>query len=231
MRFVAIKMSERRPEEVGAVMSATLLPVLVLAVLTAAALWFTLPLVPLPDDFGRAARLLALFLPVASVSNLVLAGTRGLGSVRPTVMVESLLRQGLQPVLAGIAALTTERAIWLALAWVVPYALSAGAGVLAFRRLPGRRGVGLGVAAAPEVVRRSGERFVIQRAAGADPDRPDRDPAGGHPPGHRAGRSRRGGLHRRLEVRRRPADDQGHPADGRATDRSAGSRGRRGGLG
>jgi O-antigen/teichoic acid export membrane protein len=137
VRFVAIKLEARARHDVGAVMTATLAPVVVLALVVSTTLWFTIPLLPFSQDFVRTGQVMALFLPFAAVSNLVLAGTRGLGSVRPTILVESLLRQGLQPLLAATAALLSESAVWLALAWVVPYAVSSIAGVVSYHRLCG----------------------------------------------------------------------------------------------
>lgn len=144
VRFVAIRLPEQEKgrDRVGAVLTATLVPVLVLALAAAAGLWFGLPLLPFgSESFIQVGQVLALFLPFAAVSNMVLAGTRGLGTVRPTILVESLLRQGLQPLLAILVALTTGSAVWLALAWVVPYAVSAVAGTVSLRREARARGV------------------------------------------------------------------------------------------
>ena len=144
VRFVAIRLDspELGRDRVAAVLTATLAPVVVLALAATAGLWFGLPLLPFGNDtFVRIGQVLALFLPLAAVSNLVLAGTRGLGTVRPTILVESLLRQGLQPLLAILVTLTTDSPVWLALAWVVPYAVSAVGGTLSLRREARSRGV------------------------------------------------------------------------------------------
>ena len=140
VRFAAVKLPESTTAVAGVVM-ATVAPVLVLALVASTALWFTLPLLPASDDWVRTAQVVALFLPFAAVSNLILAGTRGLGSVRSTILVESLLRQGLQPILAVIAAVTTDSALWLALAWVVPYAVASLAGLVSYHRLCVARGI------------------------------------------------------------------------------------------
>lgn len=140
---------------VGAVMTATLLPVVVLGVIVATALWFLIPLLPFGGEtFVRTGQVMALFLPWAAVSNLVLAGTRGFGTVRPTILVESLLRQGLQPVLALAVAIGTDSAVGLALAWVLPYAVSAVAGTVSLHRLARRRGVRALASARDTTVRR-----------------------------------------------------------------------------
>ncbi|MGL5827248.1 MAG: lipopolysaccharide biosynthesis protein [Nocardioides sp.] len=135
VRFVALKKAQR-PDQIGAVMSNILLPVVLLSVLIGVALWWALD--PLLHETRYAARLdearlLAAFLPVAAISNLTLAATRGFGEVRATIMIESLLRQGLQPLLALTAALAGADAFWLVAAWIVPYSASCVGGVLAYR--------------------------------------------------------------------------------------------------
>lgn len=135
VRFVAIRLVDLRRDEVAAVVTATLVPVLVLSVSAAAGLWFLLPVWAPDNTFFEVARVFALFLPFAAVSNLTLAGTRGLGTIRPTILVDSMLRQGLQPVLALLVAWRTDSVYWLALAWVAPYAVSSVAGLVVFHRL------------------------------------------------------------------------------------------------
>ncbi|MEU5991851.1 oligosaccharide flippase family protein [Spirillospora sp. NPDC047418] len=76
------------------------------------------------DDPGQAVdmvRALALFLPLAGAHDALLAATRGHGSMRPTVLVDKILRQTLQ--VAGViaAAVLSDDAVWLALAWAAPY--------------------------------------------------------------------------------------------------------------
>ena len=134
VRFMAVKLAQRRDEQLSAVMAVTIVPVIVLSIGTAVGLWFTVPHF-LPDHLTSMARLLAVFLPVAAVSNLTLAGTRGLGTVQPTVTIDGLLRQGLQPLLAVGAAWATSNSFWLLAAWVVPYSVSCVAGSAAYVRL------------------------------------------------------------------------------------------------
>ncbi|MEV3919900.1 polysaccharide biosynthesis C-terminal domain-containing protein [Actinomadura coerulea] len=76
------------------------------------------------DDPGQAVdmvRVLALFLPLAGAHDALLAATRGYGSMRPTVLVDKILRQTLQVAGVVAAALLTDDAVWLALAWAAPY--------------------------------------------------------------------------------------------------------------
>lgn len=152
VRFTAIKLVGDGRADVAAVLVATLIPVLGVATVVATGLWFGLPAWGPDSSFTDVARLYALFLPWAAVSHLVLAGTRGLGSVRPTVLVDSLLRQGLQPLLALAVAVRTDDVRWLALAWVAPHAVACVAGIFAFRKLCHQRGLAAWVSpTAPEV--------------------------------------------------------------------------------
>ncbi len=102
VRFVALK-RQQHPGHIGAVMSSILIPVVLLSIALTVGLWFLLPLMLDGTRYAglvAESRLLAVFLPIASISNLTLAATRGFGNVRPTIMIESLLRQGLQPLFA-----------------------------------------------------------------------------------------------------------------------------------
>ncbi|GAA4224937.1 hypothetical protein GCM10022254_05650 [Actinomadura meridiana] len=74
-----------------------------------------------PDQAVGMVRALALFLPLAGVHDALLAATRGYGSMRPTVLVDKILRQTLQVAGVIVAAVLTDDATWLALAWAAPY--------------------------------------------------------------------------------------------------------------
>ncbi|NDU73074.1 lipopolysaccharide biosynthesis protein [Actinomadura sp. DSM 109109] len=74
-----------------------------------------------PGQAMRMVRVLALFLPLAGAHDALLAATRGHGSMRPTVLVDKILRQTLQVAGVVVAALLTDDAAWLALAWAAPY--------------------------------------------------------------------------------------------------------------
>ncbi|WP_298801743.1 lipopolysaccharide biosynthesis protein [uncultured Pseudokineococcus sp.] len=71
-------------------------------------------------------RLLAAFVLVASLNDVAVGVTRGYGTVRPFVLVERITRPLLQLLLAGAALAAGARSpLWLGLAWVAPYAVSA----------------------------------------------------------------------------------------------------------
>ncbi|XRQ11696.1 polysaccharide biosynthesis C-terminal domain-containing protein [Actinomadura welshii] len=104
-----------------------LVPVIATAALAALVLLATAPwtagLVGAGDTGEAAAmvRVLALFLPLAAAQDALLAATRGYGSMRPTVLVDKILRQTLQVAGVILAAVLADGAVWLALAWAAPY--------------------------------------------------------------------------------------------------------------
>lgn len=125
-------------------------PVVLLATTGGAALFALAPQVAplLVDDTSAGTmtdmlRALALVLPVATLHDLVLAGTRGLGSMRPTVVVENIGRLGLQALAVLVAWLAGAGPVLLALAWSLPYVVGLLATGLWLRRLlPARPGTG-----------------------------------------------------------------------------------------
>ncbi|GHE41001.1 hypothetical protein GCM10017673_49130 [Streptosporangium violaceochromogenes] len=70
---------------------------------------------------GPALRVLAVALPVVTCADVVVSATRGLGTMRPTLLLDGLLRPAVQ--LALIAAATSAGAgpATLAAAWALPY--------------------------------------------------------------------------------------------------------------
>ncbi|MET7328563.1 polysaccharide biosynthesis C-terminal domain-containing protein [Nonomuraea sp. NPDC005650] len=77
---------------------------------------------------------LAAILPVMVVGDVLLAATRGFGSMRPTVLVDGLLVPVSQLALVACAAVAGATS-WLPVAWGAPYALVA---VIAWAALRGR---------------------------------------------------------------------------------------------
>ncbi|WP_461142630.1 lipopolysaccharide biosynthesis protein [Spelaeicoccus albus] len=80
-----------------------------------------------PDDTKltvAALRALAPFVPFAGIAYVALAATRGLGTMRPNVFTEQLMRPGLQ-LLVAFAIVITGVSINLAWSWSIPYAVSA----------------------------------------------------------------------------------------------------------
>jgi O-antigen/teichoic acid export membrane protein len=120
----------------GACLRIGLSPVAVAGCALGAALWLSAPalarLTGGSGDGGDAAtvaavlRVLAVFLPVAALTDALLSATRGYRTMRPTVLLDRIARPGLQ--LAGVgglavAALAVPVPVSVyPLAWVAPYA-------------------------------------------------------------------------------------------------------------
>ncbi|TNY37221.1 lipopolysaccharide biosynthesis protein [Thermomonospora catenispora] len=115
-------------------------PVLAAATLTGAALWAFAPQVARwsvdgdPGHFVGYLRVLAIFLPIAAMSDTALAATRGFRQMRPTVLVENIGRQTLQLTALVAVSLAGSGAL-LGLAWAGPYACTAVAASLWLRAM------------------------------------------------------------------------------------------------
>jgi O-antigen/teichoic acid export membrane protein len=79
-------------------------------------------------------RLLAVFLPVSAASAIVLAGTRGFGTMVPFVAVENVGKPALRLVLLGLVWAAGLGSLAVALSWSVPIAAGLVAGLLALGR-------------------------------------------------------------------------------------------------
>lgn len=76
------------------------------------------------SDFAAMLRIVAIMLPVAAVGEILMGVSRGLGSMRPTVMASQFGRQGGQLVaVAAVASLTDDLSV-LAVAWAAPYVIT-----------------------------------------------------------------------------------------------------------
>jgi O-antigen/teichoic acid export membrane protein len=118
-------------------------PVLVVALAMAVAMFgLARPLAELTspghvDGATAYFRVLAPFIPVAALEFALLAGTRGLGSMRPNTAIELIGRPVAQLVLVTAATLAASSAL-LGLAWSVAYLPAALAAWLAWRALRSR---------------------------------------------------------------------------------------------
>jgi O-antigen/teichoic acid export membrane protein len=88
-------------------------------------------------EFVVQLRVLAVFLPVAALSDALLSATRGYRTMRPTVLVEKVARPALQ--LAGLAAVAATAGLTAyTLAWVGPYLASMALAAVLLRRVDHR---------------------------------------------------------------------------------------------
>lgn len=127
-RWLPVKLATGRADQLGPVLRAGLVPVVVVSTLAAVALALLSPVVAgllvdgadLPTVTTQL-RILAVFLPLAATLNVVLAATRGLRTIHPTVLVESIGRSVLQlAVVAGVTLLGGGAEL-IVLAWAGPY--------------------------------------------------------------------------------------------------------------
>ena len=142
VRFIAWYRARAEDADVPAVLRAGYVPVLVAALAaTGIGLWVApvLAAVVVGGDASAQVttmlRVLACALPVAAIYELTLSATQGYGTMRPTVLIERLLRPALQPVGIVIAATLGAGGAGLAAAWVVPYLVGLLAAVPALVRV------------------------------------------------------------------------------------------------
>lgn len=89
--------------------------------------------------------LFAVALPVAVLSDFTLSGTRAFGLIRPTVVVDRVVRAGGQAVIAALVVTFGGGLVWLTVGWLAAYAVAAALAVAALqrqcvlRRVEGRR--------------------------------------------------------------------------------------------
>ncbi|HET6529747.1 MAG TPA: polysaccharide biosynthesis C-terminal domain-containing protein [Actinoplanes sp.] len=118
----------------GACLRTGLTPVLILSGALAVGMWLAAPAIAgltasgAPDvvaDHTAGLRVLAVFLPLQALTDALLTATRGYRAMRPTVMLDRVLRSALQLLLVGAAGVS---ALWMAaalpvfaLAWAAPY--------------------------------------------------------------------------------------------------------------
>ena len=123
-----------RDHLLGACLRTGLTPVLLLSVALSVAMWLSAPAIAglTADEAPQVIaehitglRVLAVFLPLQALTDALLTATRGYRAMRPTVMLDRVLRSALQLLLVGavgVAALWTTAALpAFALAWAVPY--------------------------------------------------------------------------------------------------------------
>jgi len=122
-----------RDHLLGACLRIALTPVCVLAVGLAVAMWFGAPAIARlsaadsPQTVAAhitALRVLAVFLPLQALTDVLLTATRGYKAMRPTVTLDRVLRSTLQLLCVGAVGTATLWAATLpafAFAWAAPY--------------------------------------------------------------------------------------------------------------
>jgi O-antigen/teichoic acid export membrane protein len=137
--FFARWLALRRAERIRPALRAALVPVAALSGVVAVVMLVLAPHLAgiVGDDQHTSTgllRLLAVLLPVAATYDVVIGATRGLGAMRPTVVIEKVLRPSLQ-VLLVLLVLGIGWHGGAGVGWGLPYVGAAVAGWLGLRRL------------------------------------------------------------------------------------------------
>lgn len=146
VRWLPVRIASGRAADLRRTLVVAVVPVAAVSLLLAVGLWAVAPsLSPVLAGSDTAStmttmlRALAVVLPVAALHDLVMAGTRGVGSFRPTVVVENVGRIGLQTAGVVVVHAAGGGAAWLALAWALPYLPGLVVGTVWLDRLVRRR--------------------------------------------------------------------------------------------
>jgi O-antigen/teichoic acid export membrane protein len=136
-----------RDDLLGSCLRTALAPVILLAGVLAGAMWLGAPALArltagdtshVIAEHTAGLRVLAVVLPLQVLTDVLLTGTRGYRSMRPTVMLDRVVRSTLQLLLVGTVGIT---ALWMtaslpafAAAWAAPYLPVAVLAAYALRR-------------------------------------------------------------------------------------------------
>jgi O-antigen/teichoic acid export membrane protein len=128
VRFVSAHSATGQQHRLGETLRIALIPVLVTSTVWAVAMWLLSPAIAdwigndkVHDDTVAMLHALTPFLPVAAVYGGLVATTRGRGSMKYTVLVDSILRTLGQPILILLSVWAGLGASGAAVAWAVPY--------------------------------------------------------------------------------------------------------------
>ncbi len=112
-----------RDHLLGPCLRTGLLPVVVFSLVLAVAMWIAAPgIAHGVPGVADGLRVLALFIPLQALTDVLLTVTRGYRSMRPTVLIDRVLRSCLQLVAIGAAGLFAAASLpAFAMAWAVPY--------------------------------------------------------------------------------------------------------------
>lgn len=146
VKFLAEHRALQEPERVAGTLSAGLVPVLGLSVLTGAALMLLghglASTVMQIDDPSRTAIIVwAGLIPFAAASDVLISATRGFDAFGPAAVIERIVRPGAQLVLVAVTAALGAGPQWAAVAWAAPYVLSSVWTWLWLGRLRGSQGL------------------------------------------------------------------------------------------
>ncbi len=146
MRWVPAYLVTGRRADVPTCLRVALASAVVGSVLLATVVWIAAPQLAVvmsrgddPAGMVLLLRVLALLLPVAAAYEVMLAGTRAHGTMRPTVLIDNIGRMGAQPLAVLVVPALGAGLVALALAWSAPYLLATAAAAWALRGASRRR--------------------------------------------------------------------------------------------
>lgn len=128
VRFVSAHSATGQQHRLGETLRIALLPVLALSSVCAVGMWFASPTLAgwigndaVLEDATNILHALSVFLPIAAVYFGLVAATRGRGSMKYTVVIDSGLRAAGQPVLVLAVVAAGWGPTAAAVAWALPY--------------------------------------------------------------------------------------------------------------
>jgi O-antigen/teichoic acid export membrane protein len=156
VRYVARLREQGRQSELALLVRIALIPAAILA--TVAGVATVIWAVPIADLFSKSdpaevatyLRIFGWVIPMTTISTVALAGTRGFGSMRAFVGIDSIAVPILKPVLILAAAVGGLTVTGLALGWAIPEALACVVSVIVLWRMVRRAKPGEGTAPADE---------------------------------------------------------------------------------
>jgi O-antigen/teichoic acid export membrane protein len=142
VRAVSRALATGEGHELRTSLLVALVPLLGFAVVAAGAAWAFAPALARVlqdgasvDDLTATLRVFALALPFTAMHFAILAATRGFGTMLPTVAIERVGRTGAQALGAAVVLAAGWRGTSLAIAWIAPFVVGAGAAGWTLRRL------------------------------------------------------------------------------------------------
>jgi O-antigen/teichoic acid export membrane protein len=143
VRTISGQLAGRQARDIRTTLRVAYVPVVVLTVLAAAAMFvFAHPLAVVfadkpvyVEDVTRYLRWLAAFLPLSVLFDTSVAITRGFGTMSPDVMLDKILKAGLQLAIVAVLGLVGLGVVGLSLAWGIPLAICFVLGLAWMRRL------------------------------------------------------------------------------------------------
>jgi O-antigen/teichoic acid export membrane protein len=147
VRWLPALMVRGERDQLRPVLRVALLPVVAASLATGVAGYLLAPrladvIASGADHTERVAqiRVLAAFLPVAAVYNVLLAATRGMRTMVPTVATESFGRSLVQLLMVAVVQVAGLGAVAVVVAWSLPYAVGLAVVVMWFAALLRTRG-------------------------------------------------------------------------------------------